>query len=239
MEKPGWSIMKWGVLNQTFWLRGALMFFLATFKRLKGNSIFFIAKLETLKTPRLLRTHLGNLSPAPNLPRSSVFMSLTHYFDSLPLEQASESSGQHLSLLWLCPLYPFCVALYGLLKRGRRNMEVCMCRCVCAEKEDKASWVGRGLRDRYGEIQKVICPSSSLRELGIIVFMTGRQRPLGPIYMRPSLLAISTQGQMRLQPAGQADYDESIQNSPVTLVLKAGEIMHHRWYVELCATCGL
>lgn len=104
--------------------------------------------------------------------------------------------------------------------------------------------VGRGeLRDRYGEIQKVICPSSSLREQGIMVFMTGRQRPLGPIYMRPSLLAISTQGQMRLQPArqpaGQADYDESSQDSPVTLLLKAAGIMHQRLYMELCAPCGV
>lgn len=72
-----------------------------------------------------------------------------------------------------------------------------------------------------------------------MVCMTGRQPPLGVIYMRPSLLAISTQGQMRLQPAsqpaGQPDYDESSQDSPVTPALKATEIMHQWLYVELCA----
>lgn len=37
------------------------------------------------------------------------------------------------------------------------------------------------------------------------------------------------------QAAGQPDYDESDQDSPVTFALKAGEIMHQRLYVELCA----
>lgn len=37
------------------------------------------------------------------------------------------------------------------------------------------------------------------------------------------------------QAAGQPDYDESDQDSPVTFALKAREIMHQRLYVELCA----
>lgn len=48
-----------------------------------------------------------------------------------------------------------------------------------------------------GEVEGLFVPLPLLREPGIMVCMTGRSPPSGVIYMRPSLLAISTQGQMR------------------------------------------
>lgn len=114
---------------------------------------------------------------------SSIFMSLTYSFDSLPPEQESESSGQYLSLLRLCPLDSRGWMLYSMLEKGHMSANVWGRR-----------WLGRRWRDRYREIQRVICPSPHLWEPGIIVCMTGPQPPVGVIYMKPSLLAISTQG---------------------------------------------
>lgn len=128
-----------------------------------------------------MRIHLGNLCSV--LRCSSIFMSLTYSFDSLPPEQESESSGQYLSLLRLCPLDSCGWMLYSVLEKGHMSANMWGRRRL-----------GRRWRDRYREIQRVISPSPHLWEPGIIVCMTGPQPPVGVIYMKPSLLAISTQG---------------------------------------------
>lgn len=58
-------------------------------------------------------------------PCTSVFKSLAHYFDSLPLACSTESSDCDLSFLRLCPLYSFsCPPLYGLLEKGQKGTRV-------------------------------------------------------------------------------------------------------------------
>lgn len=164
-----------------------------------------------------MRTHLG---------KSSLWIHL-HVFNPLAWFTGPQAAKWKLRPILASPKTASTIFLWFWCIRAHRRKDI----WVWAWGREEST-----LRDRYREIQRVICPSPRLWEPGIIVCMTGRQPPLGVIYMRPPLLAISTQGteeSAASQPASQPDNDESSQDSPVTLPWKAREIMCQRLYVEL------
>lgn len=92
-------------------------------------------------------------------------------------------------------------ALYGLPENGAKRDT---CASVGASEGGKTESRAAGqaaaeidIGKFQGEVEGLFVPLPLLREPGIMVCMTGRSPPSGVIYMRPSLLAISTQGQMR------------------------------------------